>query len=53
MIFDVVICAPRKILSDLRPAIPQLLVGINNKHIFFFSPLVLLDVRIEVIVPSI
>jgi|LauGreDrversion4_2_1035121.scaffolds.fasta_scaffold33392_4 hypothetical protein len=53
MIFDVVICAPRKILSDLRPAIPKLLVGINNKHIFFFRPLVLLDVRIEVIVPSI
>ena len=53
MILNVIVCAPRKILSDLRPPISELLVSLNDKHIFFLSPLILLDVWIQMIVPSV
>ena len=44
--------APQE-FSDLRPTIAQLLVSLDNEHIFLLSPLVFLDVGIEVIVPSV
>jgi hypothetical protein len=53
MILDVIVCSPGEILGDLGPAIAELLVGLNDKHVFILSPLVLLDIRVQVIVPSI
>jgi hypothetical protein len=52
MIFNVIVSAARKIFGDLGPPVPQFLVSLNDKHIFLLSPLVLFDVRIEMIVPS-
>lgn len=52
MIFNVIVCATGKIFGDLRPPVPQFFVSLNDEHIFFLSPFVLLDVGIEVIVPS-
>lgn len=52
MIFNVIVSAAREILGNLRPSIPKLFVSFNDEHVLLLCPLVLLDVRIEVVVPS-
>ena len=52
MIFNMIVSAPRKIFGDLRPPVPQLFVSLNDEHIFFLSPLILFNIRVEVIMPS-
>ena len=51
MVLDVVISPARKISGDLGPPIAKFPVSINDQPIFLFSPLVLFDVRIQMIVP--
>ena len=53
MVLNVVISAPRQVLGDLRPSVAQFLMSLNDEHIFLLRPLVLLDVRIQVVVPSV
>ena len=52
MILDVIVSAPRKKFRNLRPSISQLLVGLYDEHIFLLCPLVLFNIRIQVVVPS-
>lgn len=52
MVLDVVISSAREIPSNLGPSVTKFPVRINDKTIFFFGPLVLFDVRIQMIVPS-
>lgn len=51
MIFNVVVSATGEVLGDLRPSVAQLLVSLNDEHVLLLGPLVLLDVRVQVIVP--
>ena len=53
MVLNVVISAPRKVLGDLRPSVAQFLMSLDDEHIFLLRPLVLLDVRVQVVVPSV
>ena len=50
-IFDVVVCTSRKEFGDFRPFISESLVQLNYWFIFFGSPLVLLYVGVQVVVP--
>lgn len=52
MIFDVIVCSSWQELGDLRPTVAQLLVGFNDQVILLLRPLILLDVRVQVVVPS-
>ena len=52
MVLNVVISAPRQVLGDLRPSVAQFLMSLDDEHIFLLRPLVLLDVRVQVVVPS-
>lgn len=42
----------RKELGDLCPAVAEPFVGLVDDSVFFLSPRRLLDLRVEVIVPS-
>ena len=42
----------RKILGDLGPAIAELLVRVDDGLVLLRRPFVLLDVRVQVIVPA-
>ena len=53
MVLNVVVSAPRQVFGDLRPSIAQFLMSLDDEHIFLLSPLVLLDVRVQVVVPSV
>lgn len=53
MILNVVISPSRQQLGNLWPSVTQLLVCFNYHVIFFFCPLVFLDIRIQVIMPSV
>ena len=52
VVLNVVVCPARKELRDFRPSITKFSVSFDDKLIFFLSPLVLLDVRVQVVVPS-
>ena len=52
MIFDVVIGATLEMLGNFRPSVAVLLMKSEDFLIFFLSPLVLLYVGVEVIVPA-
>ena len=47
-----VICSARQILRDFAPFVPILFMSLYDGLILLRSPLVLFDVRIQVIVPS-
>ena len=51
MILDVVVCAARKALGNLRPLVAQLLVGLRHYNLLLFGPLLLVNGRIQVVVP--
>ena len=53
MVLNVVISAPRQVLCNLRPTVAKFFMSLDDEHIFFLSPLVLLDVRVQVVVPSV
>jgi hypothetical protein len=53
VVLNVVVSAPRQVLGDLRPSVAQFLMSLDDEHIFLLSPLVLLDVRVQVVVPSV
>ena len=53
MVLNVVISASRQVLCDLRPSVAQFLMSLDDEHIFLLRPLVLLDVRVQVVVPSV
>lgn len=53
MVLDVVVGAAREFLRDLRPAVPVGLVQLQDEHVLLPGPLVLLDVGIQVVVPSV
>lgn len=53
MVLYVVIGAPGEFLGDLRPAIAVDLVQLQDHQIFLPGPLVLLDVRVQVVVPAV
>ena len=47
-----VVSPARQKLCYLRPLVTILLVGLNDSVILFFSPLVLLDIWVQMVVPS-
>jgi len=51
VVLYVVVRSPGKQLGDLRPLVSHVLVQLNNFLVFFFSPLVLLNIRVQVVVP--
>lgn len=53
MVLNVVISAPRQVLGYLRPSVAQFLMSLDDEHIFLLGPLVLFDVRVQVVVPSV
>ena len=53
MILNVVVGPPREVLGDLGPAISQLFMSFDDHHVLLISPLVLLNVWVQVIVPPI
>ena len=52
MVLDVVICAPRQVLGDLRPPIAIDLMHRQDLLVLSRGPLHLLDIRVQMIVPS-
>ena len=50
-VFNVVVGSTGYKLCDFRPLIAVLSVGLDNGSVFFLSPLVLLDIRVQVVVP--
>ena len=52
VVLDGVVRSSRQILGYFRPAIPHFLVQHVNLSVFFLRPSALLDVGIEMIVPS-
>lgn len=52
VVLDVVVCASWQELRDFGPSVAELLVRLNDQHVFLLGPLVLLDIRIEMIMPS-
>lgn len=52
MVFNMVISSTRKKFGYFRPTISKFFVGINDSLIFKWSPFVLLNVWIEMIVPT-
>ena len=53
MILDVVVRSPGQMLGNLRPLVSIDTVELENLLVLFGGPLHLLDVRVEVIVPSV
>jgi hypothetical protein len=51
-VFDVVVSPTRNRLGNLRPFVPVYFVSLNNGLVFFIRPLVFLNGRIQMIVPS-
>lgn len=51
-VFDVIVRAARQELCNLAPFVSVLLVRLNNCSVLLGSPLVLFDVRVQVVVPS-
>ena len=51
MVLYVVVCPTREQFCNFRPLISHILVSLDNLSIFFFRPLVFLDVRVQVVVP--
>jgi len=51
MILNVVISSSRKQFCDFRPSVAQFFVKFNDSVIFLFSPFVLFNIRVKVIVP--
>ncbi len=52
MVFYMIISSTREKLGDLRPPIPVLHVRFDDQVVFLFRPLVLLNIRIQMVVPS-
>ena len=52
MILYVVVSASRKVLSNFRPTIAVGLMEFKDAKVLLSSPLYLLDIRVQVIVPS-
>ena len=52
VVLDVVICAPRQVLGDLRPPIAIDLMHRQDLLVLSWGPLHLLDIRVQMIVPS-
>jgi len=52
VVLDVVVSAAREKLRDFRPSVAVLQVQVQNLLVFFFSPPVLLDVGVQMVVPS-
>ena len=52
MVLNMIICPAFQVLGDLRPAVAVDLMVLEDFVVFFGSPLHLLDVWIQVIVPS-
>lgn len=51
-VLDMVVSSPRKIFGNLRPLVAKLLMSLNYFPIFLRSPLILLNIWIKMIVPS-
>lgn len=51
-VFDVVVGSSWEVFSYLGPLVAKLFMSLNNFPIFLRSPLILLDIRVEMIVPS-
>jgi hypothetical protein len=51
VVLDVIVGPTWQVLCDLRPSIAQFPVCLDNHQVLFVSPLVLLNVRVQVIVP--
>ena len=52
MVLNMIICPAFQVLGDLRPAVAVDLMVLEDFVVFFGSPLHLLDVWVQVIVPS-
>lgn len=52
MILDGVVSAAIQVLCDLCPSVPQGLVSEEEEPLLMVTPVLLLDIRIEVVVPS-
>lgn len=52
MVLNVVVCAAREVLGDLRPSISICLMELQDALVFGGRPLDLFDVGVEMIVPS-
>ena len=52
MILDGVVSSAVQILGDLGPAIPQQSVGQEQHPLLKLTPFLLLDLRVQVIVPT-
>lgn len=52
MILDGVVSAAGKTLRDVCPAIPQILVGLNDRNVLLRSPRLASNGRVEVVVPT-
>ena len=53
VILDVIVCAPRQMLGNFGPPVAVNFVQLENFLILFGRPFDLLDVRIQMVVPSI
>lgn len=51
MVLDIVVSATWEELGDLGPLIAELIVELDDLAVLLISPLVLLDVGVEVVVP--
>ena len=51
VVLDVVVGAARQVLGDLRPPVAVLEMKFQNSLVLLFRPSVLLDVRVQVVVP--
>ena len=52
VVLDVVVRAALEVLGDFRPSVAVLHMKVEDFLIFFFRPLVLFDVRIQVVMPA-
>ena len=52
MILDGIICPSRKPFRNQRPTITEFFMSFNDSEVFFFGPTLLLDIGIEMVVPS-
>ena len=52
MVLDGVVGPAGQVLGDLRPPVPQTLVGEEQQPLLLVAPLLLLDIRIQMVVPS-
>ena len=52
MVFDVIVGATLEVLSNLRPSVTVLNVKVKDFLVFFLRPLVLFNVRIQVVMPT-